>query len=97
MLAKSTCGAMVKAGGDSWFFVTADYVFGQQLADQRSRKFVKAAGGKVKGETRYPFPATTDFSSFLLQAQASGAKVLGLANAGADTINSHQAGGRSSG
>ena len=87
MLAKSTGGAMVKAGGDSWFFVTADYVFGQQLAGEAT-KFVKAAGGKIMGETRYPFPATTDFSSFLLQAQASGAKVLGLANAGADTINS---------
>ena len=87
MLAKSTGGAMVKAGGDSWFFVTADYVFGQQLASEASM-FVKAAGGKVLGEARYPFPATTDFSSFLLQAQTSGAKVLGLANAGADTINS---------
>jgi branched-chain amino acid transport system substrate-binding protein len=86
MLAKSTGGAMVKSGGDSWYFVTADYVFGQQLAEQGS-KFVKAAGGKVLGESRYPFPATTDFSSFLLQAQSSGAKVLGLANAGADTIN----------
>ena len=87
MLAKSTGGAMVKAGGDSWYFVTADYVFGQQLASE-CMKFVKAAGGKVLGESRYPFPATTDFSSFLLQAQSSGAKVLGLANAGADTINS---------
>ena len=86
MLAKSTGGAMAKAGGDSWDFVTADYVFGQQLARDAGR-FVKAAGGKVLGEARYPFPATTDFSSFLLQAQASGAKVLGLANAGADTIN----------
>jgi branched-chain amino acid transport system substrate-binding protein len=86
MLAKSTGGAMAKAGGDSWYFVTADYVFGQQLARDAGR-FVKAAGGKVLGEARYPFPATTDFSSFLLQAQASGAKVLGLANAGADTIN----------
>ena len=87
MLAKSTGGAMVKAGGDTWYFVTADYVFGQQLASETSI-FVKAAGGKVLGEARYPFPATTDFSSFLLQAQSSGAKVLGLANAGADTINS---------
>ena len=87
MLAKSTGGAMVKAGGDSWYFLTADYVFGQQLAGEAT-KFVKAAGGKVLGESRYPFPATTDFSSFLLQAQSSGAKVLGLANAGADTINS---------
>ena len=87
MLAKSTGGAMVKAGGDSWFFITADYVFGQQLASE-TMKFVKAAGGKVTGEVRYPFPSTSDFSSFLLQAQTSGAKVLGLANAGADTINS---------
>ena len=86
MLAKSTGGAVVKSGGDSWYFITADYVFGQQLADQATR-FVKAAGGKVLGEARYPFPATTDFSSFLLQAQSSGAKVLGIANAGADTIN----------
>ena len=86
MLAKSTGGAMVRAGGDSWYFITADYVFGQQLAEQATR-FVKAAGGTVLGETRYPFPATTDFSSFLLQAQSSGAKVLGIANAGADTIN----------
>ncbi len=86
MLAKSTGGAMVKAGGDSWYFITADYVFGQQLASQATR-FVKEAGGKVLGEARYPFPATTDFSSFLLQAQSSGAKVLGIANAGADTIN----------
>jgi branched-chain amino acid transport system substrate-binding protein len=86
MLAKSTGGAMVKSGGDSWFFVTADYVFGQQLASE-AMIFIKAAGGKVLGETRYPFPATSDFSSFLLQAQSSGAKVLGLANAGADTIN----------
>ena len=86
MLAKSTGGAMVKSGGDSWFFVTADYVFGQQLASE-TMQFVKAAGGKVTGEARYPFPATSDFSSFLLQAQTSGAKVLGLANAGADTIN----------
>jgi branched-chain amino acid transport system substrate-binding protein len=86
MLAKSTGGAMVKSGGDSWFFVTADYVFGQQLAGEATR-FIKEAGGMVVGESRYPFPATTDFSSFLLQAQTSGAKVLGLANAGADTVN----------
>ena len=86
MLAKSTGGAVVKAGGDSWFFITADYVFGQQLASE-TMKFVKAAGGKVLGEARYPFPGTSDFSSFLLQAQSSGAKVLGIANAGADTIN----------
>ena len=87
MLAKSTGGAMAKAGGDSWYFITADYVFGQQLARDAGR-FVTAAGGKVLGASAYPFPGTTDFSSFLLQAQSSGAKVLGLANAGADTINS---------
>jgi branched-chain amino acid transport system substrate-binding protein len=86
MLAKSTGGAMTKGGGDSWYFVTADYVFGQQLARDGGR-FVKEAGGKVLGEARYPFPATSDFSSFLLQAQAAGPKVLGLANAGSDTIN----------
>ena len=87
MLAKSTGGATVKAGGDSWYFITADYVFGHQLQEQTTR-FVQAAGGKVLGSSAYPFPGTTDFSSFLLQAQASGAKVLGLCNAGADTVNS---------
>jgi branched-chain amino acid transport system substrate-binding protein len=87
MLAKSTGGAMVKAGGDSWYFLTADYAFGKQLQSDTSG-FVTAAGGKVLGAAPYPFPGTTDFSSFLVQAQASGAKVLGLANAGGDTVNS---------
>ena len=87
MLAKSTGGAMVKAGGDSWYFMTADYAFGKQLQADTSA-LVKASGGKVLGAAIYPFPTTTDFSSFLVQAQASGAKVLGLANAGADTVNS---------
>ena len=87
MLARSTGGAMVAAGGDSWYFITADYVFGQQL-QRDTTQFVTAAGGKVAGASRYPFPGTTDFSSFLLLAQGSGAKVLGLANAGADTVNS---------
>jgi branched-chain amino acid transport system substrate-binding protein len=86
MLARSTGGAMVKAGGDSWYFVTANYVFGQQL-QRDAAGFVTAAGGKVLGAAAYPFPDTTDFSSFLVQAQASGAKVLGLANAGGDTVN----------
>ena len=86
-LAKSTGGAMVKAGGDSWYFITADYVFGQQLQRDTSH-FVTAAGGKLLGASPYPFPGTSDFSSFLVAAQASGAKVLGLANAGADTVNS---------
>ena len=86
MLAKSTGGAMVKAGGDTWFFITADYAFGHALTRDVTG-FVEAAGGKVLGGVRTPFPGTTDFSSFLVQAQASGAKVIGLANAGADTIN----------
>ncbi len=86
MLARSTGGAMVKAGGDSWFFITANYSFGQAL--QRDvTGFVQAAGGRVIGAVSTPFPGTTDFSSFLLQAQASGARVIGLANAGTDTTN----------
>ncbi len=87
MLARSTGGAMVAAGGDSWYFVTADYVFGQQL-QRDTTQLVTAAGGKVTGASTYPFPGTTDFSSFLISAQSSGAKVLGLCNAGADTVNS---------
>jgi branched-chain amino acid transport system substrate-binding protein len=86
MLAHSTGAAMVKAGGDSWFFITADYAFGHAL-ERDTSGFITAAGGKVLGSVRTPFPATTDFSSFLVQAQASGAKVIGLANAGADTVN----------
>ena len=86
MLAKSTGGAMVKSGGYSWFFITADYVFGQQLQRDTVR-FVQEAGGKVLGSRAYPFPDTTDFSSLLLQAQSSGAKVLGLCNSGTDTVN----------
>jgi len=87
MLAKSTGGAMVKAGGDKWYFLTADYAFGKQLQADTSA-LVNASGGKVLGAAQYPFPGTTDFSSFLVQAQSSGAKVLGLANAGGDTVNS---------
>lgn len=87
MLSHSTGGAMVATGGKSWFFITANYAFGQLLRDQTSA-VVKAAGGTVLGDAAYPFPQTTDFSSFLLQAQSSGAQVLGLANAGKDTINS---------
>ncbi len=85
MLAKSTGGAMVKAGGDTWFFVTADYTFGHTLT-REATQFITAAGGKVLGENDYPFPGTSDFSSQLLQGQASGAKVIGLASAGTDTI-----------
>ncbi len=86
MLAKSTGGAMAKAGGDSWFFITADYAFGHSLEELTAAQVVKA-GGKVLGKIAYPFPDTTDFSSYLAQAQASGAKVLGLANAGLDSVN----------
>ncbi|MFC7552304.1 ABC transporter substrate-binding protein [Pseudoroseomonas wenyumeiae] len=86
MLAKSTGGAMVKTGGDSWFFITADYAFGHDL-ERNTTKFVQEAGGKVLGNVRHPLQST-DFSSYLLQAQQSRAKVIGLANAGTDTINS---------
>ena len=85
-LAHGTGSAMVGAGGKTWFFLTADYAFGHQLEADTSA-VVKEAGGEVLGAVRHPFPGT-DFSSFLLQAQASGANVIGLANAGGDTINS---------
>lgn len=85
-LANGTGGALVKDGGDTWFFLTADYAFGHAL-ERDTGAAVTKAGGKVLGNVRHPFPAQ-DFSSFLLQAQGSGAKVIGLANAGADTINS---------
>jgi branched-chain amino acid transport system substrate-binding protein len=85
-LAHVTGDAMVKAGGDSWYFLTADYAFGHAL-ERDVTAVVKAAGGKVLGSVRHPL-STQDFSSFLLQAQASKAKVIGLANAGQDTINS---------
>ena len=87
MLSKSTGGALTKAGGDTWFFITADYAFGTAL-QRDATQFITESGGKVVGSVRYPFPGTTDFSSLLLQAQASGAKVLGLSNAGTDTVNS---------
>ena len=86
MLAHSTGGEIVKHGGDSWYFITADYVFGHTL-ERDTTQLVKAAGGKVLGASRYPFPGPPDFSNFLLAAQSSGAKVLGLANAGGDTMN----------
>ena len=85
-LAQVTGSAMVKAGGDSWYFLTADYAFGHAL-ERDVTAVVQAAGGKVLGGVRHPL-STQDFSSFLLQAQASKAKVIGLANAGQDTINS---------
>jgi branched-chain amino acid transport system substrate-binding protein len=84
-LANGTGKAVVQTGGDTWFFLTADYAFGHAL-ERDTAAVVKKNGGKVLGSVRHPFPAQ-DFSSFLLQAQASGAKVIGLANAGTDTTN----------
>jgi len=84
-LAVGTGKAVVANGGDTWFFITADYAFGHSLEGDTA-DIVTASGGKVLGKVRAPFP-NADFSSFLLQAQASGAKIIGLANAGNDTIN----------
>ncbi len=78
--------AAVKGGGNTWFFITADYAFGHSL-EKDAAGFVAAAGGKVLGEALAPFPGTTDFSSYLLAAKASGAKMIGLANGGGDTVN----------
>ncbi|MDB5627941.1 MAG: Leucine isoleucine valine threonine and alaninebinding protein, partial [Tardiphaga sp.] len=86
MLANGTGSAMVKTGGDTWFFLTADYAFGTAL-ERDTTNAVTALGGKVVGSVRPPLNSA-DFSSFLLQAQSSKAKVIGLANAGGDTINS---------
>jgi len=85
-LANGTGAAVVKAGGDTWFFITADYAFGHAL-ERDTSEVVKANGGKVLGAVKVPLN-NADFSSFLLQAQASKAKIIGLANAGGDTINS---------
>lgn len=85
-LAVGTGRAVVREGGDSWYFLTADYAFGHSLEADTIR-VVEAEGGTVLGTVRTPFP-TADFSSFLLQAQASGAKIIGLANAGQDSVNS---------
>ena len=85
MLANGTGKAIVKTGGDTWFFLTADYAFGAAL-ERDTKAAVEKAGGKVLGAVRHPLN-TNDFSSFLLQAQASKAKIIGLANAGGDTIN----------
>jgi branched-chain amino acid transport system substrate-binding protein len=85
-LANGTGKAIVKTGGDSWFFITADYAFGHAL-ERDTAAVVEANGGKVVGKVRVPLN-TPDFSSYLLQAQASKAKIIGLANAGGDTINS---------
>jgi branched-chain amino acid transport system substrate-binding protein len=88
-LAKGTGNAVVKAGGKSWYFLAADYAFGAQLQNDTSA-VVKAAGGSIVGSVKHPL-AASDFSSFLLQAQSSKAQILGLANAGGDTINSIKA------
>lgn len=84
--ANGTGKAMVRTGGDTWFFITADYAFGHAI-ERDTAAIIEASGGKVVGRVRHPFPST-DFSSFLLQAQVSKAKVIGLANAGGDTIKS---------
>lgn len=84
-LGKVTAEAVVPNGGKSWFFLTADYAFGHSL-EQNTSKFVTKLGGKAVGSVRHPL-STSDFSSYLLQAQSSGAKIIGLANAGGDTIN----------
>ena len=86
MLSHSTGGALVRAGGNSWYLLGADFAFGHALADATA-EVVKQAGGRVVGSAFYPSPGTTDFSSQLLQAQSSGAKVLGFCNAGAETVN----------
>ncbi|MDB5549690.1 MAG: transporter permease [Tardiphaga sp.] len=86
MLANSTGQALVKAGGDSWFFLTADYAFGAAL-ERDTSAVINSSGGKIVGSVKHPLN-TADFSSFLLQAQSSKAKVIGLANAGGDTTNS---------
>lgn len=88
-LAKGTGSEVIKQGGNSWFFLTADYAFGHSLEKDTS-EVVKAAGGKILGGVRHPINAS-DFSSFLMQAQASKAKIIGLANAGTDTVNSIKA------
>jgi branched-chain amino acid transport system substrate-binding protein len=85
-LAHSTATSLVRTGGSKWFFVSADYAFGH-AAEADAAKFVKAAGGTVLGSVRYPFGSTSDFSSFLLQAQSSGANVIAFANSGNELIN----------
>ena len=89
-LANGTGREVVNEGGKTWFFITADYAFGKSLEDDTT-KVVQAAGGKVLGSVRFPSPGTTDFSSYILQAQNSKAQIIGLANAGADTVNAIKA------
>jgi branched-chain amino acid transport system substrate-binding protein len=86
MLARSTGGSIVDAGGKKWFFINPNYLFGQQLREDTSR-IVTQMGGTVAGGVSYPFPETVDFSSFLLQAQASAPDVIALCSGGDDTVN----------
>lgn len=86
MYANSSAKAMLKRGGQSWYFIAADYAFGQAMR-RDATAVINDNGGKVLGAVAYPFPGTSDFSSYLLQAQASGAQVLGLCQSGADTFN----------
>ncbi|WP_292931720.1 ABC transporter substrate-binding protein [Noviherbaspirillum sp.] len=88
-LANGTANAVVKQGGDAWYFITADYAFGHSL-EKDSSDVIKANGGKVLGSAKHPLNAS-DFSAFLLQAQSSGAKIIGLANAGGDAVNAIKA------
>ena len=92
-LAHSTGKALVQSGADTWFFVTADYAFGHSI-ERDVEAVVLANGGKVLGKVRHPFPTTSDFSPFLVKAQASQAKIVGLANAGTDLINAIEQGTR---
>lgn len=92
-LAHSTGKALVKSGADTWYFLTANYAFGLTL-ERDLEAVVLANGGKVLGKVRHPFPTTSDFSPFLLQAQTSQAKIIGLANAGKDTTNAIEQGTR---
>lgn len=82
----ATCVPVVQTGGKTWFFITADYTFGHNT-ERDATQFVTSAGGRILGAARYPFPETTDFSSYILQAQSSGAQVLGLAASGIDNVN----------
>ena len=84
--AHGTAAAVLQTGSDKWYFVTADYAFGHSIRDETA-KLVRASGGKVMGDSTYPFPSTTDFSAFLLAAQASGANVIALCNTAGDFIN----------
>ena len=85
-LAAATSRAIVASGGKTWFFIQANYAFGASLVADATG-VIEASGGKVLGTVKYPFPETSDYASFLLQAQASGAEIVGLASAGADTAN----------